>query len=287
MFLPRRILAEKLLCFLAEDLGQGDVTTTLMVPSRAKAAARVIAKEAGVVAGIEEAEVLLDTLELEFKAYVVDGAEVMPGQTLLEVSGDARTILSVERTLLNLISRMSGIATATRRIVEKIKGAGYKARVACTRKTAPGLMYFDKKAVLVGGGDPHRLHLDDMILIKDNHLALAGGIENAVRIAKEKASFSKKIEVEVSNVGGVLAAAKAGADIIMLDNFSPDKVDEAVSLLRREGFLGKVLIEVSGRITAENVIDFASRGVDIISIGELTHSARAFDVSLEIMEFKR
>ncbi|MEM2093559.1 MAG: carboxylating nicotinate-nucleotide diphosphorylase [Candidatus Bathyarchaeia archaeon] len=287
MFLPRRILAEKLLWFLAEDIGQGDVTTTLIVPSRAKADAKVIAREAGVVAGIEEAEVLLDALKLEFKAYVMDGADVMSGQTLLEVSGDARTILSAERVLLNLISRMSGIATATRRIVEKIKSAGYKARVTCTRKTAPGLMYFDKKAVLIGGGDPHRLHLDDMILIKDNHIAIAGSVENAVKIAREKASFSKKIEVEVSDVGSVLAAAKAGADIIMLDNFSPDKVDEAVSLLRREGFLGKVLIEVSGRITAENVIDFASRGVDIISLGEITHSVKAFDVSLEIMDFRR
>ncbi|MCS7096014.1 MAG: carboxylating nicotinate-nucleotide diphosphorylase [Candidatus Bathyarchaeota archaeon] len=284
MFLPRGILAEKLLWVLAEDLGQGDVTTALVVPSRAKAEARVIAKEAGVAAGIEEAEVLLDALELGFKAYVGDGADVMPWQTLLEISGDARTILSVERTLLNLISRMSGIATATRRIVEKIKSSGYKARVACTRKTAPGLMYFDKKAVLVGGGDPHRLHLDDMLLIKDNHVVFAGGVENAVKIAREKASFSKKIEVEVSNLGDVLAAAKAGADIIMLDNFSPNMVDEAINLLRKEGFLGKVLVEVSGRITAENVIDFASRGVDIISLGEITHSVKAFDVSLEIIK---
>lgn len=287
MFLPRRILAEMLLWFLAEDLGQGDITTALIVPPRAKAEARVISKDSGVVAGIEETEVLLDTLKLEFKAYVGDGADVIPGQTLLEVSGDAKTILSVERTLLNLISRMSGIATATRRIVEKIRRAGYNARVTCTRKTAPGLMYLDKKAVLIGGGDPHRLHLDDMILIKDNHIAIAGSVENAVRIAREKASFSKKIEVEVSNIVDVLTAAKAGADIVMLDNFSPDKVDEAVGLLRREGFLGKVLIEVSGRITAENVIDFASRSVDIISIGEITHSVKAFDVSLEIMDFKR
>jgi nicotinate-nucleotide pyrophosphorylase (carboxylating) len=181
---------------------------------------------------------------------------------------------------------MSGIATTTRKLVEKIRKAGYKTKVACTRKTAPGLLYFDKKAVLIGGGDTHRLHLDDMILIKDNHIKIARSVEKAVKTAKEKASFSKKIEVEVSNVEEALAAAKAGADIIMLDNFSLNQVKLAVERLRNAGFLSKVLLEASGRITAENIVAYASTGVDIVSLGEITHSPRALDISLEITKVK-
>jgi nicotinate-nucleotide pyrophosphorylase (carboxylating) len=286
MFLPKKILEEKLRRFLVEDLGQGDLTSALIVPEGGIAEAEVIAKEAGVAAGIEEAEVLLRSLGLKFEAHVKDGDEIKPKQVLIKISGDAGTILSVERTLLNVVSRMSGIATTTRKLVEKIRKAGYKTRIACTRKTAPGLLYFDKKAVLVGGGDPHRLHLDDMILIKDNHIAIAGSIEKAVKMVKEKASFSKKIEVEVANVEDVMTAAKAGADIIMLDNFSPKQVEEAVILLKKAGFFGKILIEASGGINVENVLDFASKDVDIISLGELTHSVKALDISLEITSFK-
>lgn len=286
MFLPKKILEEKLRWILAEDLGQGEITSTLIVPEGSVAEAEVRAKESGIVAGIEEAKVILESLGLKFEAYVKNGDEIKPKQVLMKISGDARTILSVERTLLNVVSRMSGIATAIKKLVDKVRKAGYKTIIACTRKTAPGMLYFDKKAVLIGGGDPHRLHLDDMILIKDNHIAIAGGIENAVRMAKEKAPFSKKIEVEASNVKSVLAAAKAGVDIIMLDNFSPKQVEEAVSLLKKAGFFGKVLLEASGGITFNNVFDFASKEVDIISLGEITHSARALDLSLEITSFK-
>lgn len=287
MFLPPKILKEKLLQMLTEDLGQGDVTTFLIVQEGCIAEAEIIAKESGIAAGIEETKVLLEGLGLKFEAYVRDGDEIKPKQVLLKVYGDARTILSAERTLLNIMSRMSGIATATRSLVEKIQRNGYKTKVACTRKTAPGLLYFDKKAVFIGGGDPHRLHLDDMILIKDNHIALAGGVEKAVKTAKEKASFSKKIEVEVTKVGDVLEAAKAGADIIMLDNFSPEQVGEAVKLLKEAGYHGKVMLEASGGITAENILEYASKGVDIISLGEITHSVKAIDISLEITNVKR
>jgi len=287
MFLPKKILEEKLRRMLAEDLGQGDVTSALIVPEGSVAEAEVITKEHGVAAGIEEAEVLFESLGLKFEACMKDSDEIKPMQVLMKVSGDARTLLSAERTLLNIVSRMSGIATTTRKLVNKIRNAGYKTRIACTRKTAPGLLYFDKKAVVLGGGDPHRLHLDDMILIKDNHIAIAGGVEKAVKMAKEKASFSKKIEVEVTSVNDVLAAAKAGADIIMLDNFSPKQVEKAVSLLKKAGFFGKVLIEASGGITVNNILDFASKEVDIISLGEITHSAKALDISLEITRFKR
>jgi len=284
--MPRKVLEEKLKQILAEDIGQGDVTTAAVVPSGLTAEAAVIAKEAGIAAGIEEAVILAESLGLKVKTEVGDGEKIRSGQTIVKISGDARTILSAERTMLNLISRMSGIATTTRGLTEKLKKAGLTTKIAATRKTAPGLLYFDKKAVFTGGGDPHRLHLDDMILIKDNHIAVAGSIGNAVKRAKQNASFSKKIEVEVSSVADTLKAAEAGADIIMLDNFSPKQIKETTALLKKAGFLGKILLEVSGGITVENLLEYASTRVDIISLGELTHSAKTLDISLEIAEIK-
>jgi len=282
MFLPRKILEEKLRKILAEDVGQGDITTALIVPAESTSEAEVIAKESGIVAGIEEAKILLESLELKVEVLVSDGEKIKTEQTLIKIFGETREILSVERTLLNILSRMSGIATTTKKLIEKLQNAGLKTKVACTRKTAPGLLYFDKKAVLVGGGDTHRLHLDDMILIKDNHVAVANSIENAVKKVRKEASFSKKIEVEAAKVDDVLAAAKAGADIIMLDNFSPKQIEKAVKALKKAGFLGKVLLEASGGITAESIIAFASTGVDIVSLGEITDSPKALDICLEI-----
>jgi len=280
--LPRKILEEKLRALLAEDVGQGDITSSLIVPADTNARASVVAKQLGIVAGIEEAKIFLQSLGLEVEASVNDGKEVRPSEVLLRIYGDARTLLAAERTLLNLLSRMSGIATATRSLVEKLRKAKVKTRVACTRKTAPGLLYFDKKAVLVGGGDTHRLHLDDMILIKDNHIALAGSVEKAVERARKHASFSKKIEVEVTKTEEVLAAVRAGADIVMLDNFSPKQTEKTMTLLRKEKYYGKVLVEASGGITAENFMRFASTGVDVVSLGEITQSPKALDMSLEI-----
>lgn len=282
MFVPRKILEEKLKQLLAEDVGLGDVTTVAVVPSGLTADAVVEAKEAGTAAGVEEAVVLAESLGLNVKAEVADGEELKKGHVILKLSGNAQTILTVERTLLNLVSRMSGIATTTKNLTATLQKAHAKARIAATRKTAPGLLYFDKKAVLIGGGDPHRLNLSDMILVKDNHITVAGSIENAVKTAKQNASFSKKIEVEVARVADVLTAAEAGADIVMLDNFSPKQIKEAVDLLRKAGFFGKVMLEASGGITAENLLDYAVAQVDIISLGTLTHSVRALDVSLEI-----
>jgi len=287
MFLPRKILEEKLRRMLAEDVGQGDITTALIVPVGSTAKAEVIAKEPGVVAGVEEGKILLESLGLEVEALAADGENMKVKQVLMRISGDARTILSIERILLNILSRMSGIATATRKLTEKIRKAGLKTKIACTRKTAPGLLYLDKKAVLIGGGDPHRLHLDDMILIKDNHIVVAGSIENAVKKVRATASFSKKIEVEVSKVEETLAAANAGVDIIMLDNFSSKQIEKAISLLKKRGFFGKVLLEASGGITAENIIAFASTGVDIVSLGEITDSPKTLDLSLEIAKVKK
>ena len=282
MFLPAKVLEEKLRSMLAEDLGEGDITTGLMVPVGTTAEAEVRCKESGVAAGIEEAEVLLESLELKVEALVRDGDGMKKGQTMLRVSGDARTILSSERTLLNILCRMSGIATVTRRLVKKIQGAKLNTKVACTRKSAPGLLYFDKKAVLLGGGDTHRLHLDDMILIKDNHITISGNLRTAVMNAKKNASFSKKIEVEAKSVAEAIEAAKAGVDAIMLDNFSPKQIERAIENLEKVGFRKNVLLEASGGINVENMMDFASKKVDIVSLGGITDSAKALDINMKI-----
>lgn len=282
MFLPRKILEGKLRNMLAEDIGQGDITTALVIPADSTAEAEVIAKESGVIAGMEEAKILLENLGLKVENLVSDGEKVKAKNILMRISGDTRTILSVERTLLNIVSRMSGIATTTRKLVEKIRKARLKTKVACTRKVAPGLLYFDKKAVLIGDGDTHRLHLDDMILIKDNHIAVVGSVEKTVKTVRKNASFSKKIEVEVTKVKDVSSAARAGTDIIMLDNFSTKQIEKTVKLLKKEHIYGKVLLEASGGITAENILAYASTGVDIVSLGEITDSAKALDISLEI-----
>jgi nicotinate-nucleotide pyrophosphorylase (carboxylating) len=282
MFVPRKVLEEKLRQLLVDDVGQGDVTTAALVSSDLTVEAEVVSKEAGVAAGIEETAILAESLGLSVRVLVSDGEETKKGQVMLKIFGDARTILSAERTMLNLISRMSGIATATRRLVEKVRKAQLDTRIAATRKTAPGLLYFDKKAVFVGGGDPHRLHLDDMVLIKDNHLAVSENIETAVQLAKQNTSFTKKIEVEVTKVADAVKAAKAGADVVMLDNFSPKHIRETIELLEEAGFHEKILLEASGGITQENLLEYAQTRVNIISLGELTHSVRALDVSLEI-----
>ncbi|MGD0070549.1 MAG: carboxylating nicotinate-nucleotide diphosphorylase [Candidatus Bathyarchaeia archaeon] len=284
MFVPRKILEEKLRQILAEDIGQGDVTAQAIIPPNLNVKAIVITKEEGIAAGIEETIILAEYLGLKVKAKVADGEKIKNKQVLMEISGDAQTILSAERTMLNLLSRMSGIATITRTLTEKLRKANVPTAIAATRKTAPGLLYFDKKAVTIGSGDPHRLHLDDMILIKDNHIAIVGSPEEAVKKAKANASFTKKIAVEVTKASDVLKVAQAEADVIMLDNFSIEQVKDAVDLLKKAGFLGKVILEASGGITAKNIMDYAMAKVDIISMGEITHSVKALDISLEITE---
>jgi len=281
MSMPRRFVEEKLLKLLAEDIGQGDVTSAAIVPSECTAEANIIAKAQGVVAGIEEAAILAEALGLQVESEATDGDEVEKGQVLMNLCGDAATILTVERTMLNLLSRMSGIATATRNLTKKIRKSKMKTRIAATRKCAPGLAYFDKKAIIIGGGDPHRLHLDDMLLIKDNHIALAGSMAEAVKRAKQNTSFSKKIEVEVTTPEDALKAAEMGVDIIMLDNFTPAQVKEVIVQWEKKGSR-KILIEASGGITADNILEYAVAGADLISLGELTHSVKALDISLEI-----
>ncbi|MCW4052110.1 MAG: carboxylating nicotinate-nucleotide diphosphorylase [Candidatus Bathyarchaeota archaeon] len=285
--IPKKILEERFRNFVKEDLGQGDLTTLTTVPSGTIVEAKILAKEHGVIAGIEETLMFLESFDLQASPLLADGSKVKPKDIILRIAGDARTLLSIERTMLNLLSRMSGIATATSRLVRKIRQAGYKTRVACTRKVAPGLSYFDKKAVMIGGGDTHRLHLDDMILIKDNHLAIIGDIKTAMKRARKSLSFSKKIEVEVSTVEEALEAVETRADIVMLDNFTPKQVKNTMELMMKKGLRNTALVESSGGITEKNILEFAAVGVDIISLGEITGSSKALDISLEIVKVKR
>jgi nicotinate-nucleotide pyrophosphorylase (carboxylating) len=284
MFLPKEILEKKLQEFLAEDLGHGDVTTFATIPADLTVEAEVRAKEAGIIAGLEEAAVLAESLGLRAETIVANGTAVEPETVLLKIVGDARTLLSMERTILNLLSRMSGIATTTRRIVEKVKKAGCSTRIACTRKIAPGLAYFDKKAAVIGSGDTHRSGLDDMVLIKDNHIAIVGGATQAVRKARESTSFSKKIEIEVTDSNDAVKAAEAKVDVIMLDNFQPRQIREALDRLKKKKLRDHVLVEASGRINEKNVLEFAATGVDILSLGEITQNVKALDMNLKVVK---
>ncbi len=287
MFKPRKVLEEELLRFLKEDIGQGDTTAHLVIPRNMVAEAEIVVNETGVVAGIEEAVVLCESLGLQADSVAFDGAKVEPGDILVHICGEARSLLSVERTVLNLISRMSGIATITRSLVKKVERAGCNIRIACTRKTAPGLVYFDKKAVFLGGGDTHRLHLDDMVLIKENHIKIIGNPKKAIEMARKGASFSKKIEVEITSPTQIVAAVEAGANIIMLDNFSTQDVTKAMKVLTDRNLRSQVLVEASGQIDQDNILEYALTGVDVISSGEITHSAKAMNIGLDIVKVRK
>ena len=269
-----------LLRFLEEDAPFGDVTSEAVIPEDLEAEAVIIAKQDGVIAGLEEAKALFEHFGAKVELKVKDGDEVKKGTVVIKLKGNARKILLVERTALNIIGRMSGIATQTRKLVEKIRTVSPKVRVAGTRKTL--LKPLDKKAILIGNGEPHRFSLSDAILIKDNHLALVP-LEEAIKRAKAFSVY-KIVEVEVESVEDALKAAKAGADVIMLDNMTPEQIKEVLEALKHEGFRDKVKIEVSGGITEENIQDYAKLDIDVISLGALTHSVKNFDVSLEILK---
>lgn len=261
----------------------GDITSEVLIEEGTMVEAEIVFKQEGVLAGIREVSELFRMVGCEFEAKRKDGERIEPGTVVGVVRGDARAILSAERTALNVLMRMSGIATATKRLVEKVRSvSGGKVRVASTRKTAPGCRLFDKRAVVVGGGDPHRSRLDDAVLIKDNHLSILGSVREAVRIAKEKVSFVKRVEVEVRSFQEAIEAAEAGADAILLDNFTPEEVERTVRELELRGLRKNVVIEVSGGIGEENVESYARAGVDVISVGYLTHSVKSIDASLEV-----
>jgi nicotinate-nucleotide pyrophosphorylase (carboxylating) len=274
--------------FILEDVGLGDITTNALVNPDQIGEGRVVCKESAVIAGIEEALVLLELVECEGKSKIRDGRRVRAGTEILMARGRARALLGVERTLLNLLSHMSGVATSTAELVSIANSAsGGRVRVACTRKTVPGLRYFDKKAVELGGGDTHRLRLDDAVLIKDNHLAFSGPLDESIRKVRAQVSFTKKIEVEVTSPNQAVQAAKARADIILLDNMTPQMVKKSVDLLKAKSLREHVLIEASGGIRRENISSYAKTGVDVVSVGAITHSAKAIDMSLKIRASKK
>lgn len=267
--------------FLAEDLGRGDVTTQATVTEDARGVGRFLAKEDLVVCGIEIAEAVfmhLDAESPELEPIFNDGDEVKSGTVFATQKGFADVLLAGERTALNLIQRLSGIATLTRQYVRAIEGTS--ASIVDTRKTTPGLRLLEKYAVTVGGAKNHRLGLDDGVLIKDNHIALAGGVKEAVRLAKQKIGHLHKIEVEITNWAQLREAVLAGADIIMIDNQTPDEAAKLVEMSRNMN--PSVLIEASGGMNLDTVRSYAEAGVDLISVGRLTHSARAVDISFKI-----
>jgi nicotinate-nucleotide pyrophosphorylase (carboxylating) len=277
-----RLGTEKIREFLNEDIGHGDITSSALIEAGQGAKARIFFREAGVAAGLEEAAMVFEILGCNVISHVSDGDRVSPGDTLIEIEGSARALLSGERTALNIMGRMAGIATGVAEAQRIASEASSSVRVAATRKTLPGLRELDKKAVSLGGGDTHRLRLDDCVLIKDNHLELVLSITDAVRKAKAHVSFTKKIEVEVRNLVETEEAAEAGADIIMFDNMSPGEIRICLDALKERGLHGGRLFEASGGITHENLAEYAGSGVDIVSMGSLTHSVRNLDVKLEI-----
>jgi nicotinate-nucleotide pyrophosphorylase (carboxylating) len=268
---------------LDEDLGRGDVTSRAVVRPGLKARGSFIAKQDFILAGLEVADAVFTSFDpyLQIESTVGDGEEIKAGKVFARTSGDAQILLAAERVALNFLQRLSGIATITRAYVDAI--ADTKARIVDTRKTTPGLRALEKYAVTVGGGHNHRLGLDDGVLIKDNHLAMAGSITEAVRRAREGAGHLHKIEVEVATLDQVGEALEAKADILLLDNMTPEMVRQAVEMVQRNEPDGqRTLTEASGGINLGNVRAYAEAGVDMISIGALTHSAPAVDISFKI-----
>lgn len=267
--------------FLREDLGRGDITTQSIVSPDVRGQGKFLAKEDLVVCGLAVAEAVffhLDEETSEIESSVNDGDEVSSGTVFATLKGYADILLKGERVALNLLQRMSGVATLTRKYVKAVEGTG--AQIVDTRKTTPGLRMLEKYAVTVGGGKNHRFGLDDGVLIKDNHIALAGGITEAVTMAKMKVGHLHKIEVEISNWAQLREAIEAGADIVMLDNQTPEEAAKLVEMARNMN--PNILIEASGGMDLERVRSFAEAGVDLISVGRLTHSARAVDISFKI-----
>jgi nicotinate-nucleotide pyrophosphorylase (carboxylating) len=275
-------VVETLKRYLDEDIRTGDLTTKIVCPSTTNGTATVFAKSKAILAGIEEIIGIATITDLTYEVLVSEGEWVEQKQPVLHLKGPVTTLLSVERVCLNIIMRMSGIATKTHKMVQTAKDENPDVLVAATRKTTPGFRYFEKRAVQVGGGDSHRYSLDDMVLIKNNHIAAVGGVIQAVRLAKSKVSFSKKISCEVRTLEETLAAAENGADIILLDNFSPEEIKQIISVLEKKGLRNRVLLEASGGIHENNVKEYAQSGVDIISSGALTHSYQSADFNMRL-----
>lgn len=268
-------MLDELLRFVDEDLRTGDITTLSCIPEGTMAKGFIKAKEDGILGGLAEAVALFTHFGIECTSSVKDGDSISRGDTIISFTGDAQKILGLERVALNIMMRLSGIASYTWELAEKCRPHGVK--VAGTRKITPGFRYFEKKAIEIGGGEPHRYALDDMILIKENHIAVAGLVEAITRC---KGDFTKKIEVEVSTLEDAVKACEAGVDIVMLDNLLPGEITDIIAVLEKKGLREGILIELSGGINDGNIADYAALGADIISMGALTTASRWLDMSL-------
>lgn len=274
--------------FLSEDIGTGDITSNLLIPKEKTSSGTIVCKHEDIgrttiiASGLAEAKMIFEICGCNATQMVEDGSVISKGIEVMSVSGSARSILKAERTALNMVMRMSGISTKTRQFVEKLGDLSQVVRIASTRKTAPGLRYFDKKAVVLGGGISHRKRMDQLILIKDNHIAIVGSVKKAIELAKSVYGEKRKIECEVVNLDGIVEAISSGADIVMLDNFTSDMVRYSLEKIREYGIREKAVIEISGGVNYDNIYDYASTRPDVISIGSLTHSVKSIDYSLEI-----
>ena len=270
-------IKKELLRFISEDIQGGDITSVLLPKKKIKA--KIISRQEGVLAGVKFAGDIFRLKGCNVKIIKKDGTKLKPNQIILQVSGNARTVLSCERTALNLLSRMSGIATQTNFLVSKIRKINRKTKLYSTRKTAPGLRFFDKEAVMIGGGHKHRMSLNDMVMIKDNHLLVSNSMEDIIKKARKQ---HKHVEVEVENQRDAVLAANSGATIVMLDNFSPEQIKKTITALQKKKLRNKVKLEASGGINSKNIAAYAKTGVDMISIGSITNSVKGLDLSLEV-----
>lgn len=271
-----------LLNYLEEDIGFEDITTEKIIEEKVNCEGNIISNDSCILAGINVVKRICEILNLKIETYFKDGEFINRNTIIAKIYGDAKKILASERVILNILMRMSGIASETRKIVEKIKKINKKIKIASTRKTLPGFRYLDKKAVEIGLGDTHRFRLDDMILIKKNHIKIKGSVEKCLKKIQVFTSFSKKIEIEVDNLNDAIKAAKLGCDIIMLDNLKPKEINKIINELVKRKLRKKVLLEASGNINYENIDEYAKLDIDIISIGYITHSVISKDFSLRI-----
>lgn len=279
----RILIEKKLKKFIIEDNSFVDISSK-SIPTKSISPAKIIAKSDGYISGLEELEILFQILKVDITFKKEDGDQIQNGDIIAELYGKTKDILLGERVGLNLLCHMSAITTTTRKFVKIIEESGKGVKIACTRKTLPGLRLFEKKAVEIGKGDTHRFNLDDMVLLKSTHLKFYNGnVAELLRNIKLKVSFTKKIEIEVEKVEDVIIAVKNGADIIMLDNMNPDKVQDAINLLKQKNLRDQVLIEVSGNITQDNIVDYLISEPDIISTSILTQKPTEFvDLSLQL-----
>lgn len=266
-----------------DDIGYEDITTNSLIPENKWAQAEILCKEDGILAGMDVAHYIINEFGLNISSSFLDGEDIHKGDVILEFEGKAKDILMVERSILNYLMHLSGIATLVKNTCDRVKEVNPNVKVACTRKTTPGLQKLEKKAVEIGGGDTHRFKLDDCVLIKDNHIQVVGGVIESIELAKENVSFTKKIEIEVESEEDAVRASMFGADIVMLDNMTPKEISSVLNTLKERRLREDVIIEVSGGINPENILNYAELDVDVISSGFITNSAKSLDLSLNII----